>query len=111
MVSLVNKSSEGKRFSCTPVNVFTLINCFVALNENLGNLWVNGCIRGECSDSITDLSESIEINTGVFNVSILFRVFDLFPFRINPVLGIKLDALRFLVCCIQFFLCLIVDLL
>ena len=100
MVTFINKSSEGKRFSCTPVNVFTLTNCFVALNENLGNLWVNRCIGGKCSDSITDLSECIEIYTSVFDVSILLRVFDLFPFRVDPVLCIELNALRFLVCCI-----------
>ncbi len=111
MVTFINKSSKGKRFSCTPVNVFTLVNCFVALNENLGNLWVNRCIRGKSGDSITNSSEIIEINTSVFNVAILFRVFDLFPFRINPVLGIELDGLRFLVCFIQICLCLIVDLL
>lgn len=58
---------------------------------------MKGCIRRQSSDGVSDLSKIVEINASVFDVSILFRVLDFLPLGVNPVLGIKLKVLRFLV--------------
>ena len=54
-------------------------------------------ISGQSCDLFSNSLKLIEINSRVFDVSILVRVLDLFPLGVDPVLGIEVEVLALLV--------------
>ena len=78
--------------------------------EYLLNLWVEVSFRRQNSDHVTDLTEAVEIDTGVSDITVQLRVLDLVPSNIFPVFSIKLEVLALCVGLVELFYGLIIDL-
>jgi len=97
VVALVDKSSEGKSLSSSPINALSTGNSGLTSLENLDNLRVEFLILGQVSNFLTNSLKVSQRNTSVLQRSILGFVLNGLPFVSHPVLLVERVALGLLV--------------
>jgi len=97
MIALINKSSEGKSFSGTPIKTNARVDSLVTRLENLDDLGVEGAISGQLSDLVSNLANGSNRDTCVLHLAVLLRVLDFLPFTVIPIFRVEVEVLRLLV--------------
>lgn len=93
MVSFIDQRGESERLSSSPIDALARADGLVAGFEDFDDLWMEVAFGGQNSDFVSNVSQSSQVDTGVFHLTVPFWVLDLFPLNISPVLRVEVQVL------------------